>query len=176
MNLSGEQTLTMPSLLEMIRQATAGEYEILGEIGQGGMATVFLAHEVALDRKVAVKVMSPQQVHGKEALERFKREARTAANLNHPHIIPIYAVREVDPLLFMVMKFVNGDRSARSSGHRPLPSRWSGHPTDVASTSITATAGRGAVTLPGNILLDDQGFAPSRTSASPRRQGEPDPH
>ncbi|MDH5283670.1 MAG: serine/threonine protein kinase, partial [Gemmatimonadota bacterium] len=163
MNLSGEQTLTMPSLLEMIRQATIGEYEILGEIGQGGMATVFLAHEIALDRKVAIKVMSPQQVHGKEAIERFKREARTAANLNHPHIIPIYAVRDVDPLLFMVMKFVNGrslDTILRDTGPLSFPMIRT-ILADVSS-ALDYAHRQGVVhrdIKPGNILLDDEGFA-----------------
>jgi len=163
MNLSGEQTLAMPTLLEMIRQATLGEYEILSEIGQGGMATVFLAHEIALDRRVAIKVMSPQQVHGKEALERFKREARTAANLNHPHIIPIYAVREVEPLLFMVMKFVNGrslDTILRDTGPLSFPMIRT-ILADVAS-ALDYAHRQGVVhrdVKPGNILLDDEGFA-----------------
>ena len=163
MNLSGEQTLAMPTLLEMVRQATLGEYEILSEIGQGGMATVFLAHEIALDRRVAIKVMSPQQVHGKEALERFKREARTAANLNHPHIIPIYAVREVEPLLFMVMKFVNGrslDTILRDTGPLSFPMIRT-ILADVAS-ALDYAHRQGVVhrdVKPGNILLDDEGFA-----------------
>src|SRR5215813_7176774 len=95
-SISGEQTAPLPTLLQLLRQATLGEYEIINEIGQGGMATVYLAHEIALDRKVAIKVMSPQFVHGAEMIARFKREARTAAGLTHPHIIPIYAVRESD--------------------------------------------------------------------------------
>ena len=163
MNLSGEQTLTMPTLLELIRQATLGEYEILSEIGQGGMATVFLAHEIALDRRVAIKVMSPQQVHGKEAFERFKREARTAANLNHPHIIPIYAVREVEPLLFMAMKFVNGrslDTILRDTGPLSFPMIRT-ILADVSS-ALDYAHRQGVVhrdVKPGNILLDDEGFA-----------------
>jgi len=163
MNLSGEQTLTMPTLLEMVRQATIGEYEVLSEIGQGGMATVFLAHEIALDRKVAIKVMSPQQVHGREALERFKREARTAANLNHPHIIPIYAVREVDPLLYMIMKFVNGrslDTILRDTGPLSFPMVRT-ILADVSS-ALDYAHRQGVVhrdVKPGNILVDDEGFA-----------------
>jgi serine/threonine-protein kinase len=62
------------------------------------MATVFLAHEISLNRKVAIKVMSPAMIHGAGMVERFKREARTAAALSHPNIIPIYAVHETDGL------------------------------------------------------------------------------
>ena len=72
------------------------------------MATVFLAHEISLDRKVAIKVMLPSMVHGVGMVERFKREARTAAQMSHPNIIPIYAVHETDGLLFAVMKLVEG--------------------------------------------------------------------
>ncbi len=91
---------------ELVR-VTAGEYEILGQIGRGGMATVYLAHELALDRKVAVKVMSTTQTDpGLE--ERFRREAKTAAHLSHPNIIPIFAVRETAGLSFFVMRFVVG--------------------------------------------------------------------
>jgi serine/threonine protein kinase len=61
--------------LEGLRHATLGDYEVLGELGRGGMAAVYLAHEFALDRKVAVKVMSPALVTGAGMIERFKREA-----------------------------------------------------------------------------------------------------
>ena len=71
LSVSGEQTAPLPTLMQVLRQGTLGEYEIMREIGQGGMATVFLAHEIALDRKVAIKVMSPQFVHGADMIERF---------------------------------------------------------------------------------------------------------
>jgi serine/threonine-protein kinase len=80
------------TMRQALRDATLGEYEILSELGRGGMATVFLAHDIALDRKVAIKVMAPHLLEGEGMAERFKLEARTAAQLSHPHIIPIYAV------------------------------------------------------------------------------------
>jgi serine/threonine-protein kinase len=111
-------------LLESLATATAGEYEILAELGQGGMATVFLAHDIALNRKVAVKVISPALLQGSGTLERFKREALTAASLSHPHIIPIHAVKESGNLVFFVMKCVEG-RTLRSIeravGQLPIP-------------------------------------------------------
>ena len=94
--------------LDALRQSTLGEYEILGELGRGGMAAVYLAHEFALDRKVAIKVMSPALVSGAGMIERFKREARTAASLSHPHIIPVYAVREPARPLYFVITFIAG--------------------------------------------------------------------
>jgi serine/threonine-protein kinase len=98
-------------LREQLQAATLGDYEILAELGRGGMATVFLAHDLQLDRKVAIKVMHPALMEEgvKEGMvDRFKQEARTAAGLSHPNIIPIYAVRAQGHLLWIVMKFVPG--------------------------------------------------------------------
>ena len=111
-------------LVEELRRATLGDYEILTQLGQGGMATVYLAHDIQLDRKVAIKVMSPALLTGQGMVERFKLEARTAAKLSHPHIIPIYAVKEVGKMLFFIMKFVEGrplDSIIKELGKLPLP-------------------------------------------------------
>jgi serine/threonine protein kinase len=150
-------------LLERLRAATLGEYEVLGELGRGGMATVFLAHEISLDRKVAIKVMNPSLVHGTGMVERFKREARTAANLSHPHIIPIYAVREVDGLLFCVIKLVPGtalDLVMKELGQLPIAMI---HGILAQVGSALGYAHRHGVVhrdiKPGNILIDDEGWA-----------------
>src|SRR5262245_998739 len=74
-------TLGGAGLLDALRSATAGDYDIRGELGAGGMATVYLAHDLALHRKVAIKVMSPALLAIPGMVDRFKREARTAANL-----------------------------------------------------------------------------------------------
>jgi serine/threonine protein kinase len=163
LSVSGEQTAPLPTLLQVLRQATLGEYEVIREIGQGGMATVYLAHEIALDRKVAIKVMSPQFVHGADMIERFKREARTAAGLNHPHIIPIYSVRESQQLIFFVMKYVSGrplDAILRDVGALPFPMVRS-ILADVGS-ALDFAHRQGVVhrdVKPGNIMIDEEGFA-----------------
>ena len=111
-------------LRQNLRDATLGEYEILAELGRGGMATVFLAHDISLDRKVAIKVMAPHLLEGEGMLERFKLEARTAAQLSHPHIIPIYAVRETDDVVYFAMKFIEGrplDAIIKKMGPLPIP-------------------------------------------------------
>ena len=71
-----------------------GTFEVIRQIGAGGMGAVYLGRDADLDRQVAIKVMSPALLHGgaADAVERFKREARTAAALDHPHIIPIYRI------------------------------------------------------------------------------------
>src|SRR5256712_2712897 len=97
------------TMTDALRQATLGEYEILAELGRGGMATVYLAHDIALDRKVAIKVLAPALLlMGEGMVERFKREARTAAALSHPHIIPIFAVKQREHIMYFVMKYVQG--------------------------------------------------------------------
>ena len=111
--------------LDALRKATLGEYEVLAELGRGGMATVYLAHDLALDRKVAIKVLAPALLlMGEGMVERFKREARTAAALSHPHIIPIYAVKESEHVLYFVMKYVQGralDTVIRDVATLPIP-------------------------------------------------------
>ncbi|MEO8636068.1 MAG: protein kinase [Gemmatimonadales bacterium] len=147
----------------LLREATIGEYDILGELGRGGMAAVYLAHEMALDRKVAIKVMSPALVHGDGMVERFKREARTAASLSHPNIIPVYAVRETDELLYFVMKFISGrplDSVLKELGPLPIP---------MIQMILQAVGGafgyahrRGIIhrdIKPANIMIDDEGWA-----------------
>jgi serine/threonine protein kinase len=150
-------------LLERIRQLTAGEFEIERELGRGGMAAVYLAQDIPLDRKVAIKVMMPELSSNVDMAERFKREARTAAGLSHPHIIPIYSVREIDDLLFFVMKYVAGrplDAIIGETGPLPIP---------VVRTILSQVASalafahrKGIVhrdIKPGNILIDEEGWA-----------------
>ncbi len=148
-------------LLNDLIEDTLGEYEIIGELGRGGMATVFLAHELALDRKVAIKVMAPALLASPGMAERFKREARLAANLSHPNILPIFSVRETDRLVFFVMKCLMGrplDAVLKETGPLPIPT------VQVILAQVAAGLAhahrRGVVhrdVKPGNIMVDDDG-------------------
>jgi serine/threonine-protein kinase len=88
-----------PDLFERVATALAAEYEIVRLLGQGGMATVFLAREKALKRLVALKVLSPD-LSSPAFRTRFVREAETAAQLQHPHIVPIFRVGEAGGLYY----------------------------------------------------------------------------
>ncbi len=96
------------SEIDMVREELKEEYEILDELGRGGMAIVFKAKEKQLDREVAIKVLPFSLAFDKEFVERFQREARTSAKLEHPNIIPIYRVGKSGRIIYFVMKFLRG--------------------------------------------------------------------
>lgn len=90
--------------------------EVLGDdflveklLGRGGMGSVYLAREASLDRLVAIKVLPPERAQSADLRERFRREARTAAQLSHPNIVPLLTFGEEDGLMFFVMGFVEGE-------------------------------------------------------------------
>ena len=92
-----------------LQSAVAGRYSLEKEIGRGGMGIVFLARDVALERLVAIKLLPPPMAKQAALRRRFLREARTAAKLSHPNIIPIFAVEEVGEFVFFVMAYVQGE-------------------------------------------------------------------
>ncbi len=85
-----------------------GPYRIIRRIGRGGMGEVFEAHEEALDRTVAIKVLNPSMAADEDFVTRFRREAKAAAALEHPNIVPVYSVGEHGPVHFIAMQFVHG--------------------------------------------------------------------
>jgi len=94
--------------LERLNAALDGRYRIERELGAGGMATVYLAHDERHDRKVAIKVLKPE-LAAVVGAERFLAEIRTTANLQHPHILPLHDSGEADGFLFYVMPYVEGE-------------------------------------------------------------------
>jgi len=94
--------------LDRLTTALSDRYTIERELGAGGMATVYLAHDVKHDRKVALKVLRPDLAASLGA-DRFLREVRIAANLSHPHILPLYDSGEAEGFLFYVMPYVEGE-------------------------------------------------------------------
>jgi len=103
----------MPDLVSRLRTAVTGRYAVERELGQGGMATVFLAQDLRHKRKVAIKVLAPD-IARNIGTERFLREIEIAAGLTHPHILPVFDSGDADGLLYYVMPYVAGE----SLGHR----------------------------------------------------------
>ena len=92
----------------MASQVFPGRYQMVRHIARGGMAEVYLARDLLLDRPVALKVLFPEFASDRSFVERFRREARSAANLNHPNIVSIYDWGEEDGTYFIVMEYVDG--------------------------------------------------------------------
>ncbi len=148
----------MADLRDRLQPALADRYVLEREIGQGGMATVYLAQDVKHDRKVAVKVLRPE-LAAVIGAERFLSEIRTTANLQHPHILPLHDSGEADSFLYYVMPFVEGESL------RDRLNREKQLPTNAAIRIATEVAGaldyahrRGVIhrdIKPENILLHD---------------------
>src|SRR5215203_2542273 len=90
-----------------------GGYEVDILLGRGGMGAVYRARDVDLGRTVALKVLSPEFADSERFRERFLRESRLAASLDHPHIVPIFQAGEADGVLFLAMRYVEGTDLSR---------------------------------------------------------------
>ncbi len=141
-----------------LQQVLAGRYSLERELGRGGMGIVYLAREVRLDRPVALKLL-PAAFAAQHALrERFLREARTAARLSHPHIVPIHAVDEAGDFVFMVMAYVEGqtlEQRVRERG--PLPATDAARILREVAWALAYAHAQGVVhrdVKPANILLE----------------------
>ena len=119
-----DQTAQEDSLLDRLRRVLAGDFEVESELARGGMGIVFRATDVQAKRPVALKVLSPELGLTVRAAERFKREGRMVAELEHPNIVPVYRVGQIGGILFIAMKFVEGrslDEILDSQGPLPVP-------------------------------------------------------
>lgn len=149
---------------ELVRFALADDYEIIEELGRGGMAIVYRAHEKALEREVAIKVLPSRLVIDQGFVERFEHEARTAAKLEHPNIVPIYRVGRAGPngdVIYFVMKLLRGQ-----SLSAVLAERGKLDPSEVrrilmeTAGALHYAAKRSVVhrdIKPDNIMLDGEG-------------------
>src|SRR6202167_2119245 len=143
------------------RPPLSGRYELVHLVARGGMAEVYRAHDRLLDRPVAVKVLFPELSIDRTFVERFRREAQAAANLSHPHIVPVFDWGEDDGTYFIVMEFIDGrplSALLRSTG--PLaPARAAGIGGNVAA-ALSYGLRPGVVhrdVKPGNVLITEDG-------------------
>jgi len=148
-------------LLQRVRMVLGGDFEVTEELARGGMGVVFRAREVELGRPVAIKVLASELGITPRTAERFKREARMVAELEHPNIVPVYRVGQVADILFIAMKFIEG----RSLGeiletHGALPVPVVLHVLRSALRPLTYAHDRGIVhrdVKGDNILIDADG-------------------
>lgn len=141
-----------------LQRAVAGRFALVRELGRGAMGVVFLARDLALDRLVAIKLLPPAAGAASEARERFLREARTAAGLAHPHIVPIHAVEAQVDLVYFVMGYVEGETlGARLRRDGALPAAEALRIVQEVAWALAHAHANGVVhrdVKPDNVLLD----------------------
>ena len=135
-------------------------YRLEALLGRGGMGVVYRAHDLALDRNVALKLLAPELAEDARFRERFLTESRLAASLDHPNVVPIYDAGEVDGQLYIAMRYVEGSDLKQLLREGPLePARASRSLAQVAG-ALDAAHARGLVhrdVKPSNVLLDERG-------------------
>ena len=145
----------MTALLDRLREALAPDYVVERELASGGMGVVYLGRDVALDRQVAIKIIRPELATA-AAAERFVREARILASLNHPNIIPVHRAGESHGLFYYVMEYLEAETLADRLGRGSLqPTEAVAVARDVLA-ALEAAHGRGVVhrdVKPANIFL-----------------------
>ena len=141
-----------------LQELLAGRYSIERELGRGGMGIVLLARDVALDRPVAIKLLPPHLAARAEERDRFLQEARTAAGLAHPNIVPIHLVEARGDLVFFVMGFVDGETlRERVERAGPLPPRLALKLLQEVAWALGAAHQRGVIhrdVKPDNIMIE----------------------
>ena len=160
------ETPAVVMLEPRVRQDLSGRvvdsYQLVSRLGAGGMGEVYLAHDTKLDRPVAVKFLSPDLAVDRERLGRFHQEARAASSLNHPHIVVVHDVGEVDEGPYLVTEFIEGETLRHRLQRGPLTIR---DVVDIGvqlASALAAAHARGLVhrdIKPENIMLRPDGYA-----------------
>ena len=165
LTLATERTRKHVKLMSLVdplfvsfQSALTGRYSIDRELGRGGSGIVYLAREVHLDRLVAIKLLPPDKAADPTLRERFLREARLAAKLSHPNIIPIHSVEDSGGFVFFVMSYIDGETLAsRVRTRGPLPSGEGSRILRDVAWALAYAHGQGVVhrdVKPDNILLE----------------------
>ena len=137
-----------------------GDYELIEEIGRGGMGVVYRARQMSLGASVAVKMLLGGQWASAADQARFRAEAEAAARLEHPQIVPVYEVGEYDGHAFFSMKFVSGQTLSQRLAAGPLPPREAARMLALVAQAIEFAHCQGVLhrdLKPSNILLDEAG-------------------
>jgi eukaryotic-like serine/threonine-protein kinase len=171
MSLGDEQNRTnaapddaIPEELEdALRRELSTEYQVTDLLGRGGMSLVYLAQEVDLNRQVAIKILPLQFLQGPASAERFEREAKIAASLDHPHIVPIFRVGATSTFLWYTMKRIRGrsfEQIIVERGALPLPEVLG--VVEQVGSALQYAHRHGVVhrdVKPANVMIEDSGWA-----------------
>ncbi len=139
-----------------------GRYQLLELLGRGGMGEVWRAHDTTIDRVVAIKMLLPHYAQDPAFEQRFRREARAAARLDEPHVVPIHDVGEVDGRLYVTMRLVDGVDLQTLLDAGPLPADRAVHVVEQIASALHSAHRVGLVhrdVKPSNILVADNDFA-----------------
>ena len=150
-------------IVNALRRELSGQYEITDLLGRGGMSLVYLAQEVELNRQVAIKVLPLQMMTGPAAAERFEREGKIAASLDHPHIVPIFRVGSSGTFLWYTMKRVRGRSLEQIIVERgALPVEETLAIVEQVGSALQYAHRHGVVhrdIKPANVMIEDSGWA-----------------
>jgi tRNA A-37 threonylcarbamoyl transferase component Bud32 len=158
-----DATLTAPPAVgpSLVGERVAdGKYELLGEVGRGGMGVVYRARQTDLDRVVALKMVLAGSMASAEQLARFQAEAKVAARVQHPHVIQVFETGQVNGLPFLVMQYVEGCSLADRLRGKPLDTESGVRIVAAVARAVEDLHAHGIVhrdLKPSNILLDGQG-------------------
>src|SRR5205823_14214222 len=150
----------MPGQMGTLDQVQLPGYEILGELGRGGMGVVYKARHVKLNRLVALKMILAGEHAGAQEQARFRTEAEAVARLQHPNIVQIYEVGEQDGRPFFSLELVEGGSLDRRLAGKPQPPPEAARLVEILARAVQAAHERGIVhrdLKPGNILLSTKG-------------------
>jgi serine/threonine protein kinase len=137
-----------------------GPYQIMEQLGQGGMAIVYRAYHAALNRDIAIKVLNIDLGGNPDFIERFKREARVIAQLDDPHIVPIYSIGDHNGLPYLTLKYIDGQTLKDSIKDSPLPKTEILRVVEAIGNGLQYAHERGIVhrdIKPSNILIANDG-------------------
>ena len=154
------QNYPQNDILAISARTRIGRYEICSQLGVGGMGEVYLAQDTKLDRKVALKIL-PADVVGHDRVRRFVQEAKTASALNHPNILTIYEIDEIDSAQFIATEFIEGETLRERIRTAPVTPREAIDVAIQVASALCATHSVGIVhrdVKPDNIMLRRDGI------------------
>src|SRR3989454_8651576 len=151
-----------PSKETLASGSRLGHYEIKSRLGAGGMGEVYLAEDMRLGRRVAIKILPAETISDEHARKRLVREARAAASLDHPHICSVYEVGEADGRSFIAMQYLEGESLDARIKRKPLDLKESLAIASQITDALAEAHSHGIVhrdIKPGNIMITTRGQA-----------------